>query len=178
MKQFVTSRAAILMTGAIFAVITACSDSSNSQIAGPKALANNDPHASSGDTTKHGGPGDTSGFHLVEKFNVTFRVASQRTGPDSANVDPIANATVTVNELTTTITGISGADTSIRVDTTLIATGSTNADGHFTVPGLKGASEYRFTVVPPPGSPFLPESSPLHFVTQAELKLDIILRRR
>jgi hypothetical protein len=179
MKQFVTSRAAILMAGAIFAVITACSDSSNSPISGPKASANNDPRTSNGDTAKHGGPGDTTGSRNpgpVAKFALTVHVGSYRiTGPDTESTDPIANATVSIYEQKTTITH-TGPDT-LHVDTTLVTTGSTDANGDVTFPGLKGALQYLITVAPPPGSAFDPTSFPLNFVTVEAIKLNVSLRR-
>jgi hypothetical protein len=179
MKQLVTSRAAVLMTGAIFAVITACSDSNSSPISGPKASANNDPRPS-GDTAKKGGPGDTTGSrnpgtNPVAKFTLTLHVGSYRTGSDSETTDPIANATVTIYEQKTTITH-TGPDT-LQIDTTLIATGSTDANGDVTFQGLKGASEYLIKITPPPGSLFDPTSFPLHFVTVETIKLDVALRR-
>jgi len=181
MKQFVTSRAAILMAGAIFAVITACSDSSNSPISGPKASANNDPRTSNGDTAKKGGPSDTSvsrnpGPNPVAKYTLTVHVGSYRiAGPDTESTDPIANATVSIYEQKTTITH-TGPDT-LHVDTTLVTTGSTDANGDATFPGLKGALAYLIKVVPPPGSPFDPTSFPLNNVTVEAIKLNVSLRR-
>lgn len=181
MKQFVTSRAAILMAGAIFAVIAACSDSNGSQISGPKASANNDPRSSSGDTAKKGGRSDTTrsrnpGSNPVANFTLTVHVGSYRiAGPDTESTDPVANATVTIYEEKTTITH-TGPDT-IHVDTSVVTTATTDANGDVTISGLKGVSAYFVRVAPPPGSPFDPTSFPLHYVTLEAIRVNVALRR-
>jgi hypothetical protein len=158
MKSFVTRRAAALTTAAVFAVITACSDSGSTQpnLSGPNASASNGANGSR-DTAKTGGTRDSSGSHNpaptpVQKFALLVQVGAQTPGAaDTLTTDPLPGSTVTVYEQTTTFTHVPGADT-VHFENTLVATGSTDASGRVVFPNLKGTSQYLVKAEPPLGS--------------------------
>jgi hypothetical protein len=155
MKPLVTSRTAALMTAAIIAVITACSDSDGSKLGltGPSASAANGKQGSAGDTAKSGGGRDSSRTQTpVSKYALSVHVGTPRLGAtDTLTTDPLANATVSVYEQTSTFTHSPGADT-VYLNSTLVATGSSDANGNVRFPDLKGASLYLIKAAPPPGS--------------------------
>ena len=155
MKQVGTSRALALMTAAVVAVITACGDSGGTQgLSGPKASATNGPSGTAGDTAKHGGARDSNSHTPapVTKFALKVHVGTPQAGAtDTLTNDPLPNATVGVYEQTSTFTHTPGADT-VYLNSTLVATGSSDANGNVTFPDLKGASWYLVKAAPPPGS--------------------------
>jgi hypothetical protein len=181
MKPFVTSRAIPLLAGALFAVITACSDSGSALgLTGPKAAANNDPRTS-GDTAKSGGTHDSTGSHNpsrtpVDKFALTVNVGTPRPGAtDTLSTNPVANASVSVYEETLTFVHNPGSDT-VHISMDLVGTGTSDANGNVTIAGLKGAGQYNLKIVPPPGSALHATSAWINQAFTDAIKVSIVLR--
>jgi hypothetical protein len=146
----------MLMTAAVVAVISACSDSNDVQrgLTGPNASATNGPQGSASDTAKNGGTRDSSGVPKpVSRFALTVHVGTPRQGSaDTTATNPLANATVSVYEYTLTYGQTAGSSDTTQVNLTLVATGSSDANGNVRFTDLKGKSQYLIKVVPPPGS--------------------------
>lgn len=181
MKPFVTSRAIPLLAGALFAVITACSDSgSGLGPTSPKAAANNDPRTS-GDTSTSGGTHDSTGSHNpsrtpVDKFALTVNVGTQRPGAaDTLSTDPLPNATVSVYEETLTFVHTPGSDT-VRISMDLVGSGTSDANGNVTIAGLKGADQFNVKVAPPPGSALHATTLWINQAFTAAVKVPVTLR--
>ena len=170
MNRVVTSRVATLMTAAIVVVIGACSDTNGSQtnLTGPKTSTS--AGGSQGDSTNTP-PGNPGGGHPdsthtppnsnpkpVASFTLDVHVGSRRPGAtDTLTTDPIAGAAVSVYEETYTFTPHPGADT-VSINQTLVGSGVSDANGDFSVPNLKGASQYLIKVAAPAGSNLGPAS--------------------
>jgi len=189
MNRVVTSRVATLMTAAIVVVIAACNDMNGSQpsLTGPNASASQG--GSAGDSAKNT-PGNPSGGHPdtgitttpgpkpVASFTLAVHVGSPRPGAtDTLTTDPIAGATVSVYEETYTFTPHAGADT-VNINQTLVGSGPSDANGDFTVPNLKGASQYLIKVAPPVGSNFGPASVGISQVSVDLAKVLVTLHGR
>ena len=182
MNRVVTSRVSMLMTAAVVVVIAACSDTSNSRtgLTGPSA---NSSGGSPGDSAGNH-PGNPGGGHSdtsvtptpapkpVASFTLAVHVGSPRPGAaDTLATDPVVGAAVSVYERTITFVNNPGADTA-NINQTLVASGSSDAAGNFSVPNLKGTAEYLIKVAPPAGSAFGPSSV---FFNQAYLDVVNVL---
>jgi hypothetical protein len=189
MNRVVTSRVATLMTAAIVVVIAACSDANGSPagLTGPKASASQG--GSTGDSAKNT-PGNPAGGHPdtnttttpgpkpVASFTLDVHVASPLPGgTDTLGTVPIAGATVSVYEETFTFTPHAGADT-VNINQTLVGSGASDANGEFSVPNLKGTSQYLIKVAPPAGSNFGPASIAISQVTVDLAKVLVTLHGR
>jgi len=162
MKQNVTNRAATLLVSSIFVVALACSDSST-----------NDPLRRSGnagagagvsaDTATHGGgpvgnPHDTGGPgnptpppKPVTSFTLVVHAGTPRVGAaDTLLTNPLSGATVSVTQRAYVSSPGNGQDT-LTFTETLIATGTTDANGDVSFPNLKGAATYVVKALPPAG---------------------------
>jgi hypothetical protein len=184
MMHFVTRRAAVLMAGAAFAVITACGDRGSTEpgVLGPNASARGSQ--GSADTAKNGGgPHDSSGSHTpapkpVSKYSLTVHVGTPRAGAtDTAANDPVVGATISVVDQTYTFTPGNGADT-VHITSTVVATGSSDANGNVTIPDLRGTVDYLIKVAPPTGSALGPATASLPQAFADVVKLTMILHGR
>jgi hypothetical protein len=188
MNRVVTSRVATLMTAAIVVVIAACSDANGSQagLAGPNASTS---QGGSGDSAKNT-PGNPGGGHPdtgvtpkpapkpVASFTLAVHVGSPRPGgTDTLATDPIAGATVSVYEETFTFTPHPGADT-VNINTTLVGTGVSDANGDVAVPNLKGTGQYLIKVAPPAGSNLGPASIGIYQAYVDLVKVTVTLHGR
>jgi hypothetical protein len=189
MNRVVTSRVATLMTAAIVVVISACSDANGSPagLTGPKASTSQG--GSAGDSAKNtpGNPGGghpdsggttTPGPKPVASFTLAVHVGSLRPGgTDTVTTDPIAGATVSVYEETFTFTPHAGADT-VNINTTLVGSGVSDANGDFAVPNLKGTGQYLIKVAPPAGSNLGPASIGIYQAYLDLVKVQVTLHGR
>jgi hypothetical protein len=189
MNRVVTSRVATLMTAAIVVVIAACSDANGSQagLTGPNASTSQG--GSAGDSAKNT-PGNPGGGHPdsggtttpapkpVASFTLAVHVGTPRPGgTDTLATDPIAGATVSVYEETFTFTPHPGADT-VNINTTLVGSGVSDANGDVAVLNLKGTGQYLIKVAPPAGSNLGPASIPLYQAYVDLVKVTVTLHGR
>ncbi len=178
MKQLITKRGTALIAAAAVAVIGACSDSGNGNpgLTGPNASVSNGPKGSNGDTSQSGGTHDSTSRKPVSKFDLTIHVGTPQRGiEDTLTTAPVAGATITVvEESYTFIRGAGGNDT-VNITNTVVATGTSDANGNATFPNLKGASPYLIKAVPPAGSPLLPATIGIGQTFVDPLKLQMTL---
>lgn len=165
MKDVVTNRAALLLAVAVV-VITACSDSGGTQpnLSGPNPSAATGSHGSGTDTAKNGGAHDSSGSHTptqnpVAKFTLKIHVGSPAPGAtDTLTTNPVQNVTVTIMLPTYTYSGGAGSDT-VNITNTVVATGSSDANGDVAFPNLSGTGIYLIRADPPTGSALGPATA-------------------
>ena len=163
MTERMTSRGALLLVAVAMSAVAACSDSGTTQ---PGLLG---PSAQSGPGGSSAGGKDSSGSHTpaqtpVSKFTLNVHVGSLRPGAtDTVTTDPVANATVKVIQQSYTFIPHAGSDT-VQINTTIVATASTDATGNVSIPGLTGTADYIIRVDPPVGSVLGPATTD---VTQA-----------
>jgi hypothetical protein len=155
MKQLVIKRGMALIAAAAVAVIGACSDAGTGGpgLAGPNA--SNGPKTSNGDTSKTGGGGggDSTARKPVAKFTLNVHVGTRRGGTDTLATDPVPGATVSVYEETYTFVHGSDGNDTVHINTTVVATGISDASGNVTFPDLRGESNLGIKADPPAGSP-------------------------
>ena len=161
MKQNVIGRVSGVVAALGFVVALACSDSST---AGPLRRTS-DAGTGAGltsDTATHGGgtggnPHDTGGPgnpvppKPVPLFTLAIHAGTPHPGAaDTLQTDPLPGATISVTERGYVVHPGNGQDT-LTFTETVVATGTTDADGDVSFPNLKGASTYVVKSAPPAG---------------------------
>jgi hypothetical protein len=187
MKQNVTGRAVGVFAALGLAVALACSDSSpndplrRTTDAGTGAGLTSDTATHGGGTggTPHdtGGPGNPAPPKPVSVFTLIIHAGTQHPGAaDTLQTDPLPGATITVTERGYVFTPGNGQDT-LTFTETVVATGTTDANGDVTFPNLKGTSTYVVKSAPPSGVALSAPTVTIPNAYSATIKTTLVFRK-
>lgn|SRR5689334_12261594 len=188
MKQNVTKRIVGIVAAMGLPVALACGGSSTNE----PLRRTSDAGAGAGvasDTATHGGgtggsPHDSGGPgnpppapKPVALFTLLIHAGTPHPGAaDTLQTDPLAGAAVSVTQRGYVFTPGNGQDT-LTFTETIVATGTTDANGDITFPNLKGAATYVIKSAPPAG---LALSAPTLIIPNAyseTIKASLVFRK-